>query len=223
MKAPPTLLFLTVMLCLASGSAMAGGTWHDKVNYRYSSSTSLKITDPDGFKATVVTADESKSGTVPELFGLPDRDAFVTVTITAPDGTQWTKKVEVRAKQQTELSITFVPDAPAKDAEPKRQRTYFGKLLNQAATCKRGWGTIKADFIDADGNIARSAQIDVTKVADIELAAGTFDVRIWVWVDNAWSRALTSTGHQITKDGWAFGFGCRKGSKSADLIDGNAP
>jgi len=91
----------TLLLGSIVGVAIAGGTWSDKMNYRYSKGTSLKVTEPEGFKVTIVGGDGAeKADTVPALFGLPDQDAYVKVTLVAPDGTQWTKKVEVRANQQ---------------------------------------------------------------------------------------------------------------------------
>ena len=80
-------LLSIALLMVAATLAFAGGNWSDKLNYRYSSATSLKVTDPEGFKVAVVMPDgNEKTGTVPELFTLPDQDAYVKVTVTAPDG-----------------------------------------------------------------------------------------------------------------------------------------
>src|SRR5688572_5745756 len=93
---------LALLFVLAvGGAAIADASWSDKVNFRRTDRTSLKIVEPEGFKVTVTLPDgKEKAGTVPDLFPLPDQDAFVTVTITPTDGSKpWSKKIEVRSRQ----------------------------------------------------------------------------------------------------------------------------
>ncbi|HEU0031855.1 MAG TPA: hypothetical protein VFQ53_14575 [Kofleriaceae bacterium] len=212
-----------MLLVLISGSAFAG-TWSDKINYRYSNQTSLKVTEPDGFKVIVTLGDGGeKVGTVPELFTLPDQDAFVKVTIVPSDGSApWSKKIEVRARQQAELSVTFKAD-PAPKAEPakKAARTYVGRFANKAGGCGRAWSrTIRVEFlISDDGSVVKQAQIDSSQNSDLELPGGKYDVRVYIWNDREWKFVLTSN-HDIGKDGWTLGFGCPVGKSTPAIVGG---
>jgi hypothetical protein len=207
-----------VVVGVLAAVAVAGGTWSDKINYRYSNGTSLKVTDPEGFKVTVTTADGDKTDTVPALFALPDQDSYVKVTLVAPDGTQWTKKVEVRAKQQAELAVQFKADA-AKPEAPAGNRSFVGKFLNESGGCGKSWAKqIKADFIAGDGATAKSQTIDPHTYVNMELASGKYDVRVFVKNGDVWDYVLTAPA-QIAKDGWNLGFGCPKGTRTPSLVN----
>jgi hypothetical protein len=218
----PRIGLLALMLVLLMGGVAMAGTWSEKVNFRPSNKTSLKITEPEGFKVTAKLADgEEKVGTVPELFALPDGDAFVTVTITPTDGSApWTKKIEVRSRQQTELTVSFKGDAPKAEPAKAPGRSFVGRMLNQAGGCGKAWDrSIKVDFLrGADGANAKTVQIDSKKNVDIEVGAGKYDVRVFIWNGTEWKFVLTSN-HEITKDGWTLGFGCLRGKNTPTVID----
>lgn len=199
-------LGLLIVAAIAS-TAVAGGSWADRTNYRYSNGTSLKVTDPEGFKVVVSLPDGDKADTVPAMFALPDQDTYVKVTLTAPDGTSWSKKIEVRAKQQAELSVQFKPDAAAQPAA--KGRSYVGKFLNEAGGCGHNWKRqIQAQFILGDGTVAKTQVIDPHTYVNLELAAGKYDVRIKIQNGDVWDFVLTGTAN-IDKDGWNLGFGCQ--------------
>ncbi len=187
-------------------TAVAGGSWADKTNYRYTNGTSLKVTDPEGFKVTVTTPDGDKADTVPAMFALPDQDAYVMVTLTAPDGTQWKKKIEVRAKHQAELSVQFKPDA----AQPAAAvHSYVGRFLNEAGGCGSKWRRqIRVDFINADGSKTKQQLIDNHRTVDLEIPGGKYDVRVYIENNGAYEFVL-SQPQQISKDNWNMGFGCQ--------------
>jgi hypothetical protein len=210
---------LGVALVAATATAIAGGSWSDKLDYRYSNTTSLKVTDPDGFKVTVVMPDgNEKADTVPALFQLPDQDAYVKVTLTSPDGAQWSKKIEIRSKQQAQLALAFKADAAKPDGGTKARR-YTGKILNQGNGCGQTYNnSIKAEFLRAsDGQAEKEIKIDVNTYVNVELPGGKYDVRVFVWSGSVWDHVLTSSV-DVAKDAWAAGFGCKRGSKKPTLL-----
>jgi hypothetical protein len=200
-------MMMRSMLIVAAfaSTAVAGGTFADKTEYRHSNATSIKVTDPEGFKVTVALPNGDKTDTVPAMFTLPDQDSYVKVTVVAPDGTTWSKKVEVRAKQQAELSLQFKADA----AQPAGGHTYVGKFLNEAGGCGPKWKRqIRVDFINADGSKTKQQLIDNHKTVDLEIPGGKYDVRVYVENNGGYDFVL-SQPEQISKDNWNMGFGCQ--------------
>jgi len=208
------------MVCVI-GTAFAGGSWNDNVTFRYANATSLKITDPEGFKVSITTADGEKAGTIPEVFALPDQDTFVKVTLTSPAGDAWSKKIEVRAKQQTSLAVQYKADAAVPAADAKKVRTYVGTFLNQVGGCDRTLKTTQArvDFLrNSSGEVVKQQLIDAGKTAQIEIEGGKYDVRVFLAVGGEWKHMHTSTW-EIGKDGWRLGYGCPPGSKQPTIVD----
>lgn len=209
-----------VFVAVVATNSLAG-SWSDRVSYKYNNLTSLKIVEPDGFKVVVAMPDGSeKVGTIPEVFNLPDQDAFVKVTIVPTDGSaSWSKKIEVKNKQQAELVVTFKADGP-KGEPAKAGRSYVGRFANQVGGCGKGFArTIKVDFLNADGVVTKNAQIDSSKNVDVEVPGGQYDLRVYIWNDTEWKFVITSS-HQIAKDGWHLTFGCERGSTKAVIIGG---
>jgi hypothetical protein len=200
-------------LVAATATAIAGGSWSDKLNYRYSNGTSLKVTEPDGFKVTVTMPDGSdKTDTVPALFPMADQDAYVKVTLASPDGAQWSKKIEIRAKQQAELALAFKADT-AQPAGRPAGRTFTGKVFNLGGGCGKAYkATIKLELLrSADGAVAQTLQIDHNTHQNIQLAGGKYDVRVFMWSGSVWDHVLTGSA-DVAKDGWQVGFGCKPGT-----------
>jgi len=205
-----------VVLVIAT-VAWAGGTFTDRpVTYRFSQGgTSLKVLEPDGFKIAVTMADGSvKNGTVPELFQLPEQDAFLKVTLTAPDGTTWSKKIEVRAKQQAELAVAFKADEPKPQDKPASVRSFVGKVENAGHTCGQPYAkSLKVDFLrSTDHSSALTKEIEPNTYINVELPSGRYNVRMFVKTNDVWD-FVTSAPADVTKDGWKYAFGCTKRSK----------
>lgn len=200
--------------------ASAGTFGEPKIGQRYTNgATSLKITEPEGFKITVATEAGDKVGTAPEVFALPEKDAFVTVTLLAPDGTKWSKKVEIVAKKQTELAISFKADAPAPAAEPAKGRSYIGKMLNSGGGCGKAYkGTIRADFLEpTTGTVKASSQIAAGANRDVEVPSGALEIRVFLSKGNEW-QFVTTGNYEFKKDGWQLGFGCKQGSTKPVVV-----
>jgi outer membrane biosynthesis protein TonB len=94
---------LSIRLDDAASSWEFGSTTHD------SPSAALKVDGAKGLRVVLTTPAGELVGAIPQRFELPDRKGDVRVTVTAPDGTQWTRQLHVEAKQETELSVDFTP------------------------------------------------------------------------------------------------------------------
>jgi len=87
----------------------AASSWDYGVESRQAPRTALKVSGAKDFKITVTMPAGELAGTIPQRFELADRDGDARVTVTAPDGTIWTRKIQVKAKQETEVSVDFTP------------------------------------------------------------------------------------------------------------------
>jgi hypothetical protein len=214
-----------IAIILVAGSAFAAGSWTESVEYKYASSTSLKITEPEGFAVSVETPDGTRTGTVPEVFTFENQDAYVTVRLAAPSGETWKKKIEMRTRQQAELAVSFKPaekkpeDKPA--AKPEKVRTFIARGFNGGAGCrnKKFRAAVKMDFLrESDGESAASVVVDDGAKKDFDIAPGKYRVRVYRSTGDAWDFAFTAEAEAPAKDGAVFGYGCVNGATSPSLI-----
>jgi TonB family protein len=87
----------------------AASSWDFAVVNQDAEATALKVSGSEGFKVTLAMPAGEITGTIPQRFPLPDRDVDARVTVTAPDGSTWSRKLPVKAKQETEVSVEFTP------------------------------------------------------------------------------------------------------------------
>jgi len=97
--------FVTVHLDDAAASWDSDTVIHDRDDGK----TSLKVVGASisGFKLEVKLPSGKYFGNAPYRFELPDHDVSVPVTFTADDGTTWVKSVEVKAGQETMISVDY--------------------------------------------------------------------------------------------------------------------
>jgi TonB family protein len=96
-----------------------GSSWDYDVGEKPADSTTIAIGAPAGFKVSVEAGPApwrwrwqawalgEQKGVGPTRFALPDQDDTVFVSVTAPDGAQWGKTIEVHAKQETDVGVEF--------------------------------------------------------------------------------------------------------------------
>jgi len=72
-------------------------------------STAVKITGPQGFQVKLTLPAGELVGVLPQRFELAETVHDVRVTVAAPDGSQWTRKIAVTAKQETDVAVDFTP------------------------------------------------------------------------------------------------------------------
>ncbi|HEY0251227.1 MAG TPA: energy transducer TonB, partial [Kofleriaceae bacterium] len=99
--------FLTIHLDDAAASWDANVLVQD----RGAGKTTLKVVSGEaaGFKITLGVAGGQYFGNVPQVFELPNLDTEVPVTISAPDGTTYQKRVSVVTGQETLVSVDYQP------------------------------------------------------------------------------------------------------------------
>lgn len=198
-----------------AGIADAG--WQPATSHKHvSGKTSLKVSEPKGFKVKVVVEGAAKEDSVPAIFALPDVDAFVSVTLTAPDGHAWTDKVEIKAHQQTDLTMKYEA-APAAAAAPSG-RTFLGHVENASGRCAAGEDRLdlKADIITpATGAVAGSFTVTPNKEAEAHVESGVYEVRFFTRPAGSTSSYIFKSTQKINiaQDGWLFSWGCRTTSK----------
>jgi TonB-like protein len=87
----------------------AASSWDYEVTTQQASATALKVVGPAGFKVKLTVPAGEISGTLPQRFDLADTSHDARVTVTAPDGTIWTRKIPIAAKQETQVAVDFTP------------------------------------------------------------------------------------------------------------------
>lgn len=224
MKLRTLLVSLATSLLMLSASAAADAAgWQHNVSHRHvSGKTSLKVTGPDGLKVQVSIDGSPKEDTIPAIFALPDRDAFVPVTVVSADGQTFSQKIEVKSHQQAELVLRY--EAPAAPAAPAAAgRKFMGHALNATERCKDAdkW-ELKMDFLRrSDGSVVRSVVVKPASVSNLEIDAGAYDVRLF-------ARRAGATGDyffyktvpfDVTADEWIFAYGCRSRSDKPAQIE----
>jgi TonB family protein len=96
---------LTIRLDDAASSWDYSVTPHDDPTPR----PAIRVTGPTGFKVALTTPVGDLVGAIPQRFELSDGTSDVRVQVTAPDGAVWSKRIEVKPEQETEVAIDFTP------------------------------------------------------------------------------------------------------------------
>lgn len=87
----------------------AASSWDYGVTHQDAATAALMVDGPKGFKVTLTMPAGELVGTLPQRFELPDRDGDARVTVSAPDGTNWSRTIQVKAKQETQVWVEFTP------------------------------------------------------------------------------------------------------------------
>jgi len=87
----------------------AASQWEYEITDRPGATAAIKVAGAAGLKVALTTPAGALVGTIPQRFELSDRDGDVRVTVTAPDGTQWSRLLQIKARQETEVAVDFTP------------------------------------------------------------------------------------------------------------------
>jgi len=203
-------LFLAIML--AAGSARA--EWTHEVSYRYGGKTSLKVPEPEGFHVTAVVAGEPKEDTIPAIFDLPDEDTYIEVTVVAKDGEKWSKKIEIRSRQQATLTVRYRPKekevAKEGNDKPQKRPSFIGSLANSTNRCQAAQrANVRFDLLE-DGEKVYEFAVPMGKIRqNIEVRSGRYTVRIFAQTArDATYIFVKSEDMSVGKDGWVLKYGC---------------
>jgi hypothetical protein len=201
-------------LSLVGGRAQAA--WTFEVAHAPNDGTSLKLTEPEGMKASAVIAGESKTDTLPTVFTLADQDAFFTVTLTAADGATWSRKIEVKAYHQTTRRVRYAPPttppAPAGTPAPPAARRHIGRVVNATHHCdaRLRW-ELRWDFLLGGEVVASKAVMPGKQDNNVEIPAGEYDVRLFVRpAPGRDFQFAETTKLSVSEDGWRVEKGCKK-------------
>jgi hypothetical protein len=87
----------------------AASHWDYEIHDQPAETAAVKIDGAAGYKVSLTTAAGTLVGALPQRFELPDRGGAAHITITAPDGSQWSKQIQVKPKQETQIDVDFTP------------------------------------------------------------------------------------------------------------------
>ncbi|HZJ62510.1 MAG TPA: energy transducer TonB [Kofleriaceae bacterium] len=89
----------------------AASSWDYSVSQQDdpSAKAAIRVTGPAGFKVAITTPLGDLVGAIPQRFELAPDTSDVRVVVTAPDGAVWSKRIDVKAKQETEVAVDFTP------------------------------------------------------------------------------------------------------------------
>lgn len=221
MKFSFSTLLTTVTLLILSFARVAAAedSWRESVSFSRADRASLKIVEPEGYKVAV----GSFNDTAPTVVAVDNADGYYAVTLTAPTGATWTKKIEVKRGQTTELRVQHVKANASTPATPSR--SHVGRVRNTFPKCpakKAGvlaTTSVRADFVNTAGAVAASIQVDAAAPQkDAEVPAGDYAFRTYIWnpKDKTWT-FLKTLQVQIGKDGWIADIGCNNDGSSASF------
>lgn len=198
-------------------SAHAEDSWTETVAFARSDASSIKVFEPDGYTASISVDGQAQSDAVPTVLRVPNSDAFYVVTLTAPNGAKWSKKIETKKSFVTELRVKHT--AGAAGSPGAKAKKYFGKfsMSSKMACDVADGGKIKIEFVGADGNSAASFIMAMNKPFTGEVADGDYSVRTFrVENDGTFTYRNTRTA-AIHNDGWQALLFCHPKGGGADI------
>jgi TonB family protein len=100
---PPRLPTLTIRLDDAATS------WEYEITSHPAAAAAVKVDAPKGFKLTLTTAAGEMIGAVSTPIQVSEHSGEVKIMLTAPDGSQWSRRLAIKPKQETEVSVDYTP------------------------------------------------------------------------------------------------------------------
>ena len=213
MKITTLLLAVPVIIAMYSQSAAAEEKWSETVSLTRADSAELNISEPSGYTISIKIGNDVKTDTVPAVFGVANGvanvNAFYPVTFTAPNGATWTKKFQVKKHSSTDIKVSHSTVVAPAAAAPKEAAVgkRMGTVYNKTGKCSIG-GTVKLEFSHPEHGTVTS-QVDLKKWQQLDIKAGTYSVRAFFWMNNAWVYQVTRD-IKIERDGWELTSSCVK-------------
>ena len=197
------LLVSFVALAITSTTAFAEDRWSESSTFTHSDVTSIRVAEPEGYKVSIKIGDEVQTDTVPVVFRAPLADAYYSMTIVAPNGAAWTKKIATRRYNVTEVTVSHVADdkAPAKSA-----RKFIGSMFNDASGCNIK-ATMKIELIAGDGTVVATSTLKNGYSQEQSIASGTYDIRVYSMQKDRWTYETTGKAN-VDSDKWKITSGC---------------
>lgn len=205
LRVAPILVVILVIVGSA-GVASAEDSWTETVAFTRGDASAIKVFEPDGYTAAVTVGGETQSDAVPTVLRVPNSDAFVVVTITAPNGAKWSKKIETKKNHVTELRVKHIA-AVAK--APGGAKKFFGKFVSSTKLpCRVDSSKTKIEFVGGDGTSVASFLMTENKSFTGEVPEGDYSVRTFRVDPDGTSTYRNTRNASIKADGWVATIFC---------------
>ncbi|MCC6748697.1 MAG: hypothetical protein IT371_13640 [Deltaproteobacteria bacterium] len=191
------------LLLVCAPSSASAQEWRYSVSFRPASGTSLRIERPEGATAEV----GGRKETLPAAFELEQASTFLWVKVTAKDGAEWSRKIEVRRFHQTDLQLDYTPPARREPVTPAPVRTFVGSLRNTTHRCAAPT-SVKLEIFFEGRRVGGDVVLAPRKMLpSVRFPAGAYLINIYVARGGQW--AFASRGNlAVQRDGWDFYYGC---------------
>jgi hypothetical protein len=180
--------------------------WSHTTTFESANTASIRVVEPEGYQITI----NGHTDNAPAVFRVANADNYLAMTVVAPSGEQYERKVEVKAYRQTVIRIRHVASAaPKKDEKPAKRASFIGVVANTTHLCKAAdRRDIKVEFI-LDADSIKTVEVAARARVDAELPGGEYRIRRFHRTSNGWEFAGTET-LSISKDSWVYHWGCAK-------------
>ena len=197
-----------VVFVVAFASVAYAEEWSETHSFARGDASAIKVFEPDGYTASVTVDGNVQSDQVPTVLRVPNSDNFVVVTITAPGGAKWSKKIETKKYQVTELRVKHTPAAQAQPSGSKRK--FFGKFTNSKAKPCAVEDNIKTkvEFVTSDGTSAASFMLPGSMSLTGEVPEGDYSVRTFRVDPDGTTTYRNTRSASIKADGWVATMFC---------------
>jgi hypothetical protein len=210
-------LFIAVCVVGFAAPAFAEDSWTETVAFSRGDASAIKVFEPEGYTASVTVGGETQKDQAPTVLRVPDGDAFYTVTLVAPNGSKWSKKIETKKGRVTELRVKHTAGAaPSSGGAAKKK--YFGKMVQSTKLpCAVDNSSSRLDFVDAGGTTAASFVIPTGKNITGEVPEGEYTVRTFRVDPDGTATYRNTRNATIKGDGWVATLFCTEKSGGVDV------
>lgn len=87
----------------------AASSWDFELSEHPASAAAVRVDGPKGFKVTLRTPAGEMAGAMSQSIQLAAHTLDARITVTAPDGAQWSKKIPVKPGHETVVSLDYTP------------------------------------------------------------------------------------------------------------------
>jgi hypothetical protein len=179
--------------------------WSHTTSFESANAASIRVVEPEGYQVTI----NGRTDNAPAVFSVPNADNYILMTVAAPSGAQYERKVEVKAYRQTVVRIRHVAAAAPKKEAPAKRASFIGVVANTTHLCgAKDRRDIRVEFV-LGADVIKAVDVPMRSRVDAELPGGEYRIRRFLRTSNGWEFAATET-LTITKDAWLYHWGCGK-------------
>jgi hypothetical protein len=191
--------FVLSLVCISVPAiAAAEDRWSHTEEFQPASSASIRVVEPEGYQVTI----NGRTDNAPAVFAVPNADTYYVMTIRAPSGATWERKLEVRQWKQNVVRVRHGVDNAAPAA------SYVGVVANTTHLCKKASDRrdLRVEFV-LGADIVKTIDVALRSRVDVALPAGEYRVRRYLRNQDAWEFAGTQN-QTINADAWLIHYRC---------------